>query len=82
MNQLNNCFNEFYISIPILSTLILSIGFNLYFCCRKNKTQTNIKNNIKDKYLELAPIKGELPRWVIEDYNKKIEKNNNKKNKN
>ena len=31
-----------------------------------------------EKYLELEPIKGELPSWVIEDYKNQIEKKNSK----
>jgi len=78
-DSLEYCLNELQISIPILSTLTISLGFNIYLGFCKNygkKINHKVKNeeNIKEKYLELKPIKGELPSWVIEDYKNQIEK--------
>ena len=86
MNEsLEYCLNELQISIPFFSVLTLSLGLNIYLgFCKKNLIQKGlsckVKNeaNISEKYLELKPIKGELPLWVIEDYKKQIEKKTNK----
>jgi len=84
-DSLEYCLNELQISIPILSALTISLGFNIYLgLCKKflikKDSPHKVKNdaNISEKYLELKPIKGELPLWVIEDYKKQIEKKTNK----
>ena len=88
MNEsLEYCLNELQISIPVLSTLTISLGLNIYLGFCKNygknygkKINHKVKNeaNISEKYLELKPIKGELPSWVIDDYKNQIEKKNSK----
>ena len=84
-NSFEYCINELQISIPFLSTLAISLGFNIYLgLCKyygKNLVKKDINHKVKNdanlsqKYLELEPIKGELPSWVIEDYKSQIEKN-------
>ena len=86
-DSLEYCLNELQISIPFFSVLTLSLGFNIYLRFCKNygknygkKLNHKVKNesNLSEKYLELEPIKGELPSWVIEDYKNQIEKKNSK----
>ena len=79
---LDFCTHDFYISIPLFACFLTSIGMNIYFICAK-KTQKEREEREENKesgesYLELQPIKGELPRWVVEDYKKQIEKKSKK----
>ena len=64
-DSLEYCLNQLQISIPILSALTLSLGFNIYLgLCKKflikKESSYKVKNeeNISEKYLELKPIKG------------------------
>ena len=76
---LDFCTHDFYISIPLFTCFLTSIGMNIYFICAK-KTQKEHEEHKEssESYLELQPIKGELPRWVVEDYKKQIEKKSKK----
>ena len=79
---LDFCTHDFYISIPLFACFLTSIGANIYFICAKKRIKEHKEHKehkeCNESYLELQPIKGELPRWVVEDYKKQIEKKSKK----